>query len=830
MARSSTHFGFCSIEISAAKHGIACWAVALIAAIGVWGSGGLARAFAPSATATARRAKLPLDVQNALHRLERRAGGPVRTVVRHAPGTASASRYRLNWASGFRVAARGTDPAARALDFLQTHGELVGVTDPADQLALKKVHRWRAGEVVRFAVVEHGLEVFGHTVVVSLQGDAVTAVAGHRPRIVARDRPQPLSLPAEVSGHVARRTGRPAHRVLNYGYLVVAGEARLVWRADVYLKSPPQRLLLAVDDRTGRVLRVGRGFIDVQGKAYDHSPLTGDPVVVELADLESQTALEGTYAHAYQCLGSMYDWPACDPLQHNATPDSDGDYLYDPVEPSASDMFSEVHAYYHITEFNKWLADYLGFEWTCAGSRKMDVHVNMDYPNAFYGDANGDAQECGDVTLGQSAIDFAYDSQVMFHEFTHGMVDQTARLGCPDWGVCIDSLGINFISLGLNEGFADYFAMTYTDDPDLGAYVATETGDAFLRTALNQNQCPWDVTSESHHDGQIWSGAMWTFRDAFGVEKADNLAYGALLVMPEDAEFAEAGEALIAVAQQMQTDGLLTASEVQLVQTTVGPSDRNMIDCYRIIPLTGRPAGKETAYGYGMETYPGYLDELPVGIQWAIEVPENGQRMTIWLTSFIGQGSSWRVYLKKDDPAWVDVGQHQTSVDADHEFDGSPTWIELSPYSDPPIDPGTTYYMVIVYSGQWGEYFQLSAEVQTNTIEPDGAVDAALDADTDGGTDSDLDAAPDARVDGSVDSDDPNVDTTLPESLNPRQGCNCTTAAAGGGVRFPLAPNGLPLFFMSVLTLAGLLYRRRRRRRCPAGKPKRPLRRQRPLR
>jgi Zn-dependent metalloprotease len=686
---------------------------------------------------------------------------------------------------------------------LSAYGELVGVDDPDAQLAVRRVLRWAGGEVVRFQVVEKGLPVHGHSVVVRLRGTSVTGVSGGRPDIAVSDRPHPVSTRSEIIGHVKRATGRKPSRLLGHGYLVVAGEARLVWRADAYLSSPPQRLLMAIDDRTGQILRVGPGFVSVQGKVYDPSPETGPPVIVDLTDLESPDVLEGTYARSYQCVGTMQDWPPCSPLEHNATPNADGNYLYEPIEPSASDMFSEVHGYYQVTEFNKWLASTFGFEWSCNGSRAIDVHVNLDYPNAFYGDANGDPAECADITLGQSAVDFAYDSEVIYHEFTHGMVDQTAALGCPDWGLCQDTLGVNFIAMGLNEGFADYFAMTYTDSPDLGEYVGSESGEPYLRTAINQNQCPWDVTSESHHDGQIWSGAVWTLRESFGVDVGDQLVYGALMSMPEDAEFAEAAVALIAAAEDLQAQGTLTAADVQTVEDVVGPNDRNMLDCYRIIPLDGRPAGKERAYGYGMQTYPGYLDELPIGLHWTVQVPEDGVGLRIHITPRIAYGSTWRVYLNEDQPASVQLTMGGTLVNADHEIDGSPNVVELDLDSDPQLVPGTLYHMVIVYSAQYGELFELEAEVETGTIEPDASVMDAAPVDSSIPVDGSSEV--DAAVADSGPTTDPDVQ--ISDSLSPRGGCNCTVSAQGD----ENGSSGYPLGVVVVVSLLGMAALIRRR-------------------
>lgn len=768
----------------------------VFAAVFLWGQ-------APARAEFGAREDLSPDAKVALNRLETAVGGKVKVLVRRDASRRGGERVgRVTMARGFRIPMRGESAEERARAFITRYGELLGLDDLARQVQHRRSFKWAAGEVVRFRVSHDGRRIFGHEIAVRLRGRFVTAITGGLPPVDRWEDPRTLATRADVERFVLEATGRRPSRVFGVGYLLDRGEGVLVWRADQYTLrgEKPQRFLLAVEDRTGLVRMVGQGFVEATGKAYDPTPENGPPVEVELTDLVSDVGLEGAFANAWQCVGDIQSWPPCSPLEHGATPDASGDYLYDPIEPSNSDSFAEVHAYYHATSFNKWLEDYLGFAWECAGSRAIDVHVNMDYENAFYGDANADSHECADITLGQSGVDFAYDAEVLFHEFTHGMVDQTAMLGCPAVGLCMDNLGVNMMPMGLNEGFADYYSMTYTDDPDIGEYVSGEYGDPHLRTALNTNQCPWDVTAESHHDGQILSGAAWTFRNAFGVETGDKLLYGTLLSLPQDADFASLAENIVEAAEDMQDDGILTAADVSLVQETVGPNDRNMTDCSRVIPLDNRPPGKEDAYGYGMQTYPGYLDELPVSLHWTAHVPHNGVSLRFNIYSMMGYGSSWRVFLNKDEPALVQVTMQGTQVEADYEFNGSPDTIELDSTTDPPLERDTTYHMVIVYSAQWGEFFQVSADVETGVVEPDaGVVDAAVVVDAGPQPDA---GEPDAAAVS------PDGSSAGPDGVSPRNGCECrATGAASASSGTPGAPLALLLLGLFV---AGLVLRRRR--------------------
>jgi hypothetical protein len=581
---------------------------------------------------------------------------------------------------------------------------------------------------------------------------------------------------------VLSATGRYPARILGLGYIISRGEARLVWRTDQYVSNPPQRLILMVSAHTGEILSVGRGFVHAQGYAYLPSPHYGGRQTVELENLTSATSLEGTYARAFQCNGSIYQNQPCRNAFHSAAPtDASGNYFIEPVEPSLSDLFAEVQGYYHATEYSKWYQTRFGFVWSCGGHGYVDVFVNIDYENAFYGDVNGDPSECGDVTFGEGVVDFVYDGEVLYHEFTHGVVEKTAALGCQSQGVCVDNLGLNLIPNGLNEGFSDYFSMTYVGDPKLGEHVAQAYGDSELRDGLNDRVCPWDLISESHYDGNILMGGGWTLRQNLGEDKADALMYGALVAMPEDAEYAEAAQVLIQTATDLQTQGQMTAQDVQAVQNMVGSTDRNMVDCYRVIPMDNRPPGKEEIFGYGIETYPGYMDELPVGLQWTVQVPADGIRLKLNIQARQGFGTDWTAYLNKDEPAYIDVSWAGVWVSADHTFDNNPDEIVLTPTSNPPLEPDTLYHLAIVYSAEYGEFFQLWAEVRTGVIQPDASVIDAF-------VWRDAQVQPDA---GDPDGGRPGI--------SPRPGCNCSTArnrSSGVGVFLILAAARLSLLFL----------------------------------
>jgi len=766
---------------------------------------------ARAVTSTASRANLPTPVRQALDRLEQQAGAPVRTTLRAVQRPVGAPAARVTFVGGLRLRVAGRTPELRARSFLQAHGRVLGIRAP-QQLQLHRVHTRAAatGRVVRFRIVVEGLPIFGRSVVVLLQNGRVTAAAGGVPEVQEIADSLPALTPPELRNALFARTGDELYRVLGLGYWLQGERAHLVYRADQYRGTPRRRWILLLDAGTGDVLSLAPGFREAQGYVYDPSPATGPYQAVTLNGLTSSGSLEGTHARAFQCVGPHgdgTDYPPCSQRSHWASPDASGSYLITPVEPSLSDHFAEVQGYHHATQFNLWLENQFNFEWSCGGSRAIDVHVNWNYANAQYSDGDGDPNECGDITLGEGSIDYAYDAEVLYHEFGHGLVEQTAGLGCADVGVCIDTLGVNWIPNGLNEGMADYFSMTYTGSPTLGEHAGQESGDPYIRTALNSAVCPWDVISQSHYDGHIWMGGAWELRQGLGASKADQLIYGTLAALPEDADFADAAAVTEQVANDLVAAGLLDTADLALVQQVLGPTGRNMVDCHRIIPLDNRPASHPSHLVYGFQTFPGYIDEFPLGLQFTLDAPANATMLNLQIQAQYGWSSDWTVYLRKDQPVYVEFDLGGVNVTADHTFSGNPTYIELMPGSNPPLDPGTLYHIALVYSAPESELFQFWGFVETGPpIQPDASVpDAAIFPD----------AGPYPHPDGSAPPRDgtPRADAMVghqePGSFNPRAGCSCTSPGSSSGSG---SGDHTPLFFVIFCTLLALHRRRRTQR------------------
>lgn len=182
--------------------------------------------------------------------------------------------------------------------------------------------------------------------------------------------------------------------------------------------------------------------------------------------------------------------------------------------------------------------------------------------NAFYGGGATDGEEasitflwsscpqCADhdglpETGGERHVGFAGD--VVVHEYVHGAT--TRLLGGP-----LIACEIGIQGTAMDEGWSDYFAESYYDEPRLGAYFVDRRG--FLRTALNdvdyRDLCSVDDRCGSHADGMIWQATAWDLREALrsldpagGVETADRLLLESLATSACFPSFVDARDAIL---------------------------------------------------------------------------------------------------------------------------------------------------------------------------------------------------------------------------------------------------------------------------------------------
>jgi Zn-dependent metalloprotease len=647
--------------------------------------------------------------------------------------SAGADAHVLTWPTP-QVASSATadaSPEEVALLFLEEHEELLAARSAAD---LDWIKTARVGSLayVRFQQVHDGIPIEGAQVVVTVDGRGMVRQVsdGSVPPGLIQE-PGPCLSPAEAEA--AALSSKPDLLSLGVrGPVYVAapsGEGARFVRAVTAKRADPFGMWEAyVDCASGDVVGVLNLVLRADGKVYDPNPVVNPTLLtVTLPNLTSATNLMGTLAQAWACTNST-----CDTVTQRAVADGDGNFLYDPVEPSLTDPFSEVNAYYHVDKVNAWFEtnlDYIPTGYGCS-HRYTDVAVNMDYENGFFGDIDRDG--CGDIALGQDmnpgGVDFAYDGEVIYHEFTHGVIIDTSDI----WGITVDSLGHDYSADGLSEGTADYYAFTITDSPILGEYALGTYGQS--RTAINGMTCPDSTMGEGHHDGQMWSGTLWDIREVIGNVKTDHLVLAVLNSLSRHTNWSEAGDALVTQARALE-GSILDTGDATTVENAVAA--RLLIGCVRINSLLDGESGVCFAEGPG--AYGGWVDAFTCGLQFSAEAPAGARRVVFRLTAATLDYSDpdYDVYANTDAPVGYTANRMEAIPTAYSQVvSGSPTVVAWTDFSDPPIVPGTTYYISIYNRSGYGLIVNVEADiVEGPVVEPtddDGAdaVEDTVDDDT----------------------------------------------------------------------------------------------------
>jgi len=394
-----------------------------------------------------------------------------------------------------------------------------------------------------------------------------------------------------------------------------------------------------------------------------------------------------------------------------------------------------------------------GHAYTCGGHRWMDVTVNMDYGNAWMGDQDDDG--CADITIGQDAYDYAYDSAIIYHEYGH-----TVNHEYSDLGWAFDGLGPDWSPQGVDEAFSDYWAATLIGRSFVGEYASLGTpGELGWRDLADHAICPDNIFGEGHYDSPMLSTALWDIREGIGMDKADRLALAVLGSLSNTPDFDEAGRALLSQASALQSTGVLSTADVAVVDAAV--ADHTLVGCERIVTLEHGDTHLFFAQGFG-----GF--DVPSGVQFMMYAPPGATRLTAEITQYT-VGGEYTVYVNKGSPVHFTLeGWTLTIDDYDYMFDGSPDHVTFSEWSDPPVEWDTEYYYTYLHNSEFMALYvnAIIIAFPPPDDEPDAAVDVVEDT------------VPDVPADttGDTEEDVPSDVTPDPGSIKEDRGCGCTLA------------------------------------------------------
>jgi len=104
-----------------------------------------------------------------------------------------------------------------------------------------------------------------------------------------------------------------------------------------------------------------------------------------------------------------------------------------------------------------------------------------------------------------------FDPGVIYHENTHGLSNRLVGGGS---GACLNGIQ----SGGMGEGWSDWVAASFLNDPVVGAYVTGNAAVGIRRASMASSPFTYGnikdgTMTEVHDAGEIWAAALWDIRD-----------------------------------------------------------------------------------------------------------------------------------------------------------------------------------------------------------------------------------------------------------------------------------------------------------------------------
>jgi hypothetical protein len=562
--------------------------------------------------------------------------------------------------------------------------------------------------IATFETAIDALPVFFHRASVQLdEAFEARRVAGRMPRTTTANDSHPRPGAAEVEVWTAA-LGIEVEDT-SWGWIRDwSGALRPVVRVDTAELPGVEPLSLYLDTVTGRVIRTEPvrwaqetplPEDEMIGAVFEENPITTPEVArVSLPFLDEGTAvLSGRYARAASCI----DVDLCKETTPRAfRSDLPGEaFVFAPRGEldDDDDPFAEVNTYYHITTFNRWMRETFGWKFLFGDSEGIDLRVGRRWSNAAYY-VPTDKRAAYIVFGRDDEVNFAYDADVVVHEFSHAVIQSLWK---HSW-MRRDEYGIDVAMSGIEEAVADMWAESYSDNPVMDGYVTRS------RSADNDYTCPRDLYGEGHLDALFLSAFGWDVREGIGRVPFEHILYRTMPFLEDDIDYADFVEALEQSARDLASEG----SEVKVWHAEAIRQEavrRGLLDdacLQRLVPLLDKETRIAAGYGNRLTNQHDY----PFGLQWKIETPENVESFKLFLKWHYPEvdqdgepvAPGFRVHVRRGEPVevrWLDEetladGEAAFEVVCHQTFEGAPESIEFPLMDMAPARSGEAFYVL----------------------------------------------------------------------------------------------------------------------------------------
>jgi len=270
---------------------------------------------------------------------------------------------------------------------------------------------------------------------------------------------------------------------------------------------------------------------------------------VPLRNLDGSGYLRGTWVSVESATGT----PAYSPT---------GTFDYNRHD----DQFEQVMAYFWVNQAQEYIQS-LGFGSTLRPVVKQSFDVKIDQ---YGGDNSYETDKPYRIRLGKGGVDDAEDAEVIVHEYGHAVhASQVPGFGSSEEAGAIGEAWGDYLAVSVGLDAAKQYGWPVRTpaacvmDWDSTSY--TDTVPHCLRR-LDTDLTVADKTGEVHHDGQIWSRALWDARQGYAALGRTSRAFDTTVIDAQfdfapDTSFSAAARAVYAKA--LVRDGQAAAKVVR---------------------------------------------------------------------------------------------------------------------------------------------------------------------------------------------------------------------------------------------------------------------------
>jgi hypothetical protein len=544
-------------------------------------------------------AKADEDPQKALRELERLTGAPVSLELSDR-GTTRV----IAMTGGHPLTGLGSDPAAAAEQLLARHHSAfrLRATD-ADDFAVTRVDV-DPGTALRHVTLQRtydGVPVFhgGITVHMDAQNGvfrvlcddaywidpptnqlalspsegaeaagAALGLADLRPSLTSSDdRGASFAEPRALAPiRVEPRVFHAGPKDDRFAYQVV-----LSWRG---ADGAAQHELALVDAESGALLARHSLVNDFRGRVFTSTPgvnpqgdtrvlvsFDGDPVASPSGWVDASRRTRGNNAVAATDLDGD-DQVAAGEIQPTADANGDFDFPFSGTQDASNFKDASVtSAFFLVNDFHdrtyalgftesagNFQTDNFGRGGLGGDEVQVDAQDGSGVNNANFFTPPDGLQPRMQMFLftftGGVVEDGDFEPGVVYHEAAHGLSNRLVGGGTA---VCL--FGVQ--SGGMGEGWSDFMAATFLDDPVNGAYVTGNAVTGVRRAPIDNSPFTYDNVQdgtmlEVHDGGEIWAATLFDIRKVLGAKTTDQLVVTGMKLTPCNPSMLQARDAIIA--------------------------------------------------------------------------------------------------------------------------------------------------------------------------------------------------------------------------------------------------------------------------------------------